>query len=162
MVHPPKKNKKMRSVLVVLDVEKFRASAARVLRKPRVSWSEYATFARRCGFEAHRDDRHGFPRVCVVPFDGAPLIEDCLGMTERGTEASVERLYSAHVKHIARWVVTALARASPRGPRAIKVTPAFWERNQACAGFYVLVGAAPDRPSTRSTSIRRSAPRLRK
>jgi hypothetical protein len=128
----------MRSVLVVLDVEKFRASAARVIRKPRVSWSEYATFMRRCGFEARRDDRHGFPRVCVVPFDGAPLVEDSLGMTERGTEASVERLYSAHVKHIARWVVTELA--SPRATRPIKVTPAFWGRNQACAGFYVLAG----------------------
>jgi hypothetical protein len=146
----------MRSVLVVLDVEKFRASAARVIRKPRVSWSEYTTFMRRCGFEAHRDDRHGFPRVCVVPFDGAPLIEDCLGMTERGTEASVERLYSAHVKHIARWVVTELASHS------IKVTPAYWGRNQACAGFYVLAGSgAPDRPSTRSTSVRRSATRPR-
>ena len=146
----------MRSVLVVLDVDKFRASAARVIRKPRVSWSEYATFMRRCGFEAHRDDKHGFPRVCAVPFDGAPLIEDCLGMTERGTEASVERLYSAHVKHIARWVVTELASHS------IKVTPAYWGRNQACAGFYVLAGSgAPDRPSTRSTSVRRSATRPR-
>ena len=120
---------------VVLDVERFRARASRVLRKKRVSWSEYRAFMRRCGFEARRDDAHGLPRVCVAPFDGAPLIEDCLGMTERGTEASVERLYVAHIRHVARWVAR-----GELASRGFDATPAFWSRNEACGGFYA---AAP-------------------
>lgn len=116
---------------VELNVAFLRARARRVM-KPRVAWHEYTDFMRRCGFEAYRDDKHGLPRVCVAPFDGAPLVRDCLGMTEPGNEGGVERLCGAHIRHVARLI------ASDSRRRIFEVSDAFWRRNVACGGFFVL------------------------
>jgi hypothetical protein len=111
---------------VVLDVDLLRES--RVIRQKRVAWPEYTAFMRRCGLEAYRDDKHGFPRVCVEPFDRAPFFSDCLGMTEPG---NVESLCGAHIRHVARLMFT-------MRDRRIEVSDAFWRRNVACDGFFVL------------------------
>ena len=125
---------------VELNVALFLSCASRVM-KPRVAWQEYTDFMRRCGFEAYRDDIHGFPRVCVAPFDGAQLVRDCLGMTGHGNEEDVAELCSAHIRHVARLI------ASDKG-RIFEVSDAFWRRNVACGGFFVL--------STRRRAILRS------
>ena len=117
---------------VELNVALLRSCASRVMRRKRVAWQEYTGFMRRCGFEAYRDDKHGFPRVCVAPFDGAPLVRDCLGMTEPGDEGDLEKLCGAHIRHVAR-----LMRSSMRD-RFFEVSDAFWRRNVACDGFFVL------------------------
>lgn len=117
---------------VELNVPLFRSHASRVMRQKRVAWREYTDFMRRCGFEAYRDDIHGFPRVCVAPFDGAPLVRDCLGMTGHGSEEDVEKLCSAHIRHVARLI------ASDSRRRIFEVSDAFWRRNAACGGFFVL------------------------
>ena len=116
---------------VELNVTLLRTFASRVMRKKRVAWPEYTDFMRRCGFEAYRDDKHGLPRVCVAPFDGAPLITDCLGMTERGNEGDVDGLCSAHIHRVAHWIASSL-----RG--SFEVSGAFWRRNVGCDGFFVL------------------------
>ena len=120
---------------VELNAALFRSCASRVMRQKRVAWPEYTAFMRRCGFEAHRDDKHGFPRVCVAPFDGAPLVRDCLGMTEPGDEGDVEKLCGAHIRHIARLM------GSSMRDRCFEVSDAFWRRNVACGGFFVLSNA---------------------
>ena len=117
--------------VVELDVALFRSCASRVM-KPRIAWHEYTAFMRRCGFEAYRDDKHGPPRVCVAPFDSAPLVRDCLGMTEPGNEKDVARLCSAHIRHVARLISSSLR------DRSFEVSDAFWRRNVACDGFFVL------------------------
>ena len=122
---------------VELNAAFLRARAMRVM-KPRVAWHEYTDFMRRCGFEAYRDDKHGLPRVCVAPFDGAPLVRDCLGMTEPG---NVESLCGAHIRHVARLMFA-------MRDRRFEVSDAFWRRNVACGGFFVL--------STRRRAILRS------
>jgi hypothetical protein len=114
---------------VLLDVELLRSSAA--IRQKRASWPEYTALMRRCGFEARRDDKHGFPRVCVAPFDGSPFFSDCLGMTGPGSDEDIARLCSAHIRHVAR-----LMWSSMRG-RRFEVSGAFWRRNVACDGFFV-------------------------
>jgi hypothetical protein len=119
---------------VVLNVDLFRSS--RVLRQKRVAWPEYTEFMFRCGFEAHRDDKHGFPRVCVEPFDGAPFFSDCLGMTDTGNDEAVARLCSAHIRHVARLMWTSMR------DRCFDVSDAFWRRNVECDGFFVLSEAA--------------------
>jgi hypothetical protein len=115
---------------VELDVGLFRSS--RVMRQKRVTWPEYTAFMCRCGFEAYRDDKHGFPRVCVAPFDDAPLVSDCLGMTEPGNEREVARLCSAHIDRVARLIWGSMR------DRSFEVSDAFWRRNVACDGFFVL------------------------
>ncbi len=114
---------------VVLDVGLLRSSP--VIRQKRASWPEYTALMRRCGFEARRDDTHGFPRVCVTPFDGAPFFSDCLGMTEPGSDDDIARLCSAHIRHVARLMDSLM-----RG-RRFEVSGAFWRRNVACDGFFV-------------------------
>jgi hypothetical protein len=115
---------------VVLDVDLLRSSP--MIRQKRVAWPEYKEFMRRCGLEARRDDKHGFPRVCVEPFDGAeaapPFFSDCLGMTEPG---NVESLCGAHIRHVARLMFA-------MRDRRLEVSDAFWRRNVACDGFFVL------------------------
>jgi hypothetical protein len=115
---------------VVLDIEMLRSSI--VIRQKLVSWPEYTALMRRCGFEARRGDKHGFPRVCVAPFDGAPFFSDCLGMTGPGSDKDIARLCSAHIRHVA-----LLMDSSMRG-RRFEVSGAFWRRNVACDGFFVL------------------------
>lgn len=88
---------------VELNVTMLRTVASRVMRKRRVAWPEYADFMRRCGFEASREDKHEAPRVCVAPFD-APLITDCLGMTERGNKDDVDGLGIAHIYRVVHWM----------------------------------------------------------
>jgi hypothetical protein len=115
---------------VVLDVDLLRSSP--VIRQKRVAWPEYKEFMRRCGLEARRDDKHGFPRVCVEPFDGAeaapPFFSDCLGMTEPG---NVESLCGAHIRHVARLMFS-------MRDRRFEVSDAFWRRNVACDGLFKL------------------------
>jgi hypothetical protein len=115
---------------VVLDVDLLRES--RVIHQKRVAWPEYKEFMRRCGLEARRDDKHGLPRVCVAPFDGAeaapPFFSDCLGMTEPG---NVESLCGAHIRHVARLMFA-------MRDRRFEVSDAFWLRNVACDGFFKL------------------------
>ena len=117
---------------VELNAALFRSCASRVMRQKRVAWPEYTDFMRRCGFDAYRDDKHGLPRVCVAPFDGAPLVRDCLGMVEPGDGGEVEKLCSAHIRHIARLMMR---------DRCFEVSDAFWRRNVACGGFFVLSNA---------------------
>lgn len=115
---------------VVLDVDLLRESP--VIRQKRVAWPEYKEFMRRCGLEARRDDKHGLPRVCVAPFDGAeaapPFFSDCLGMTEPG---NVESLCGAHIRHVARLMFA-------MRDRRFEVSDAFWRRNVACDGLFKL------------------------
>jgi hypothetical protein len=122
--------RKARKRQVVLDVDLLIESP--VIRQKRVAWPEYKEFMRRCGFEAYRDDKHGFPRVCVEPFDGAeaapPFFSDCLGMTEPG---NVESLCGAHIRHVASLMFA-------MRDRRFEVSDAFWRRNVACEGFFVL------------------------
>lgn len=119
---------------VALDFDLLRECP--VIRQKRVAWPEYTAFMRRCGFEARRDDKHGFPRVCVEPFDGAeaapPFFTDCLGMTEPGNAKGVELLCGAHIRHVVR-----LMWSSMRG-RSFEVSGAFWRRNTNINGFFVL------------------------
>jgi hypothetical protein len=118
---------------VVLDFDLLRECP--VIRQKRVAWPEYTAFMRRCGFEARRDDKHGFPRVCVAPFDGAeaapPFFTDCLGMTEPGNDKEVALLCGAHIRHVARLMWSSMR------DRRFEVSDAFWRRNVACGGFFV-------------------------
>ena len=115
---------------VVLDVDLLRSPP--VIRQKRVAWPEYKAFMRRCGLEARRDDKHGLPRVCVAPFDGAeaapPFFSDCLGMTEPG---NVESLCGAHIRRVASLMFA-------MRDRRFEVSDAFWRRNVACDGFFKL------------------------
>ena len=92
---------------VKLQVNKFDEHALRLLTKERVPWEEYVEFMRRCGFKPSHDDKFGFPRVCIVPYDDPPLLlEDCLGMTSvPSSQRDVEKLYKAHIKRVVNWFV---------------------------------------------------------
>ena len=115
---------------VRLSARRFDECALRALRSPRISREQYTRFMRRCGFRvSHRE--HGLPRVCVTPFDDAPLVHDCLGMTEPG---DTEGLYRAHLTHIVRWVVR-----SKLAGHSFEVSPAFLRRNASIGGFYYVL-----------------------
>lgn len=128
--------KQERNVWVKLEVNKFDEHALRLLKKERVQWEEYVKFMRRCGFKPSRNNKFGFPRVCVMPYDDPPLLlDDCLGMTSApNSQRDVELLYKAHIKRIVHWFVE-----ENIAMKELQVSGKFYARNMKHDGFFVMV-----------------------
>ena len=117
---------------VKLQVDEFDKAAIGLLNKRPIGWREYSDFMRRCGWHPYRGDKYGFARVCIVPYDGAPLLEDCLGLTVKTRNSEdISTLYYTHARRVIHWVIQ-----SNLAQNTFIVSDRFMKRNIRLRGFF--------------------------